>query len=369
MDIENYLERPAAVIQREGDWLRAFCADTLPGIGEALAVSSEKGETVFAAVRRHTGGREVDALLLNPPDWVQAGCAVRPTGKDAHIPRPRPGLTRFEALRISAATEDAEMLAFRTRALSFAELNGARPTIPTGLAPIDHLAPVAGAGLNLVLDASPSAAAFDALCARIAHAGAFDARLRLANSNTPADWATHELQIDADTPRQLTGLRVLTHWAASLRDQGQNLLICAELPPLITSGFTAPEDAALGTSIGEVIDLLGSALSSTHTATITALIRLPLFDSAAGIDAIIETMSLGDVDAQIFIDADTRFEPTRSTSRAQLDADAQRQQQQLLGLLSRAARARDKAALWGEFGVEDAELEAIAEAQALRVRI
>lgn len=370
MDIENYQERPAVILRREGDWLRAFVGDTPAGIGEALEVRGENGQAVYAVVRRHAGGREVDAMLLDPPAWVQAGCTVHPTGEAAHIPRPRGGLTKFSTLAISPARKDpAKTFAFRGRALDFAELNGTRPTLPTDLSPIDHLAPVAGHGLNLVLDASPSAAAFERLCQRIAQAGPFDARLHLAKTDSPADWATHALQLDADTPRQLAGLRVLTHWAAHLRDQGQNLLICAELPPLTSPGYTPPEDAALGTSIGEVIDLLGTTLSSTHTATITALIRLPLFESAAGIDAIIETMSLGEVDAQIFIDADARFEPTRSTSRAQLSADAQRQQQQLLGLLSRAARARDKAALWGEFGVEEAELEAINAAEALRVQM
>ncbi|AWV90633.1 hypothetical protein [Bradymonas sediminis] len=370
MEFENYEQRPSAIIRCEGDSLRAFVGDTLPGIGESLEIRSEAGDSVFAVVRRHVGGREVDALLLDPPAWVQPGCAVHATGKDAHMPLPSAGVTQLKDLAFSAGAEDAtDTFAFRARELAFAELNGARPALSTGFGPVDTLAPVAAAGVNLVLDASPNADAFNTLCARIAAAGDFDAKLRLSNDGSPADWVTHQLELEPNPARQLTGVRVLTNWAARLRDQGQNLLVCAELPPLSTPGFTSPEDAAQGTSIGEVIDLLGTALSSTHTATVTTLLRLPLFDSAAGIDAIIETMSLGDVDAQIFVDADTRFVPTRSTSRAQLDADAQSQQQQLLSLLNRAANARDKAALLGEFGVTDAELQAIADADQLNVSL
>lgn len=370
MDIENYQERPAALVRRDGDWLRAFVSDTLPSIGEALQVRAENGDTVYAVVRRHTGGREVDALLLDAPDWVQPGCTVHATGKDAHIPLPGAGVTSFNALAISPAGDNTtDTFAFRPRTVEFAELNGTRLTVPTGFPPIDRLAAPARGGVNLVLDASPNTDAFDTICARIATHESFDAKLQLSTPDRQPDWPTHHLQIDPQSPRQITALRVLSNWAASLRDRGEDLLVCAELPPLSTPGFTSPEDAAMGTSIGEVIDLLGTTLSSTNSATITTVIRLPLHDSAAGIDAIIETMSLGEVDAQIFVDADGRFEPTRSTSRAELDAGAQSEQQRLLRLLSRARAAQDKAALWGEFGVNDAELEAIEQAKALRVSL
>ena len=78
-------------------------------------------------------------------------------------------------------------------------------------------------------------------------------------------------------------------------------------------------------------------------------------------------MDVGDVDAQIYIDDQGRFDPYRSTSDAELDDEARRDQEKLLSVLSRAAAARDKSAMLGEFGLDEAEEQVLEKAEALRV--
>lgn len=368
MDVTEYEERTPQVVDVDSGWVRAFVGDDIPRIGDVLGIRSESGEEAFAAVKRHAGGRTVDALLLAVPEWVQPGLEVFSPGKPAHLPSPADGPAKVDELVISAG-ESIDTIPFRLRTPSFEELSGSRPTLATGYAAIDRLAPLAHGGLNLVLDSYPGPDAFDALANKSNQAGDFDAALWLTGDDRAPDWATHHI-ITGDNPqRQLTGLRVLMSWAGWLRDQGKNVLVCAELPPLASHGVVDEAEAALGLSIGEVIDQLGSTLTSTKAGAITTLVRLPLHTSAAGIEYIIETMDVGDVDAQIYVDDQGRFEPYRSVSDAELDADARSEQQRLLSVLSRAASARDKAQMLGEFGLEPKEEEALEKVEGLRVRL
>lgn len=373
MDITDYEERSPQVIDVEAGWVRAFVGDDIPRIGDALGIRSESGEEVFAAVRRHAGGRTVDAMLLGVPTWVQPGVEVFQTDESAHLTAPREGQSSIDALAISAGKE-LDTIPFDLRAPKFAELPGARPALHTGFAAIDRLAPLAHGGLNLILDTYTGPEAYDALAAHInagkpSAAGEFDAVLWLSGDARAPEWATHSLTFDGNAQRQLSALRVFMSWAVWLRDQGQNVLFCAELPPLASRGVVDEVETAMGVSIGEVVDGLGSKLASTKAGTITTLVRLPLHASASGIEYIIETMDVGDVDAQITIDDQGCFDPYRSTSDADLDDEARSEKQKLLGVLSRAAAARDKAAMLGEFGLEPREEEALEKAEALQVRL
>ncbi|QDG52936.1 hypothetical protein FIV42_19970 [Persicimonas caeni] len=372
MDITDYEERSPQIIEVESGWVRAFVGDDIPRTGDALGIRSEGGEEVFAAVRRHAGGRTVDAMLLGMPAWVRPGVEVFQTEESAHVTAPKQGQSSVDALAITAG-KDLDTIPFKLRAPKFAELSGTRPALATGFSAIDRLSPLAHGGLNLILDTYTGPQAYDALAARV-HAARtrsdeYDAVLWLSGDARAPEWATHELTFDGDAQRQLTALRALMSWAVWLRDQGQNVLFCAELPPLASRGVVDEVETAMGVSIGEVVDGLGSTLASTNSGTITTLLRLPLHASASGIEYIIETMDVGDVDAQITIDDQGRFDPYRSTSDAELDAEARSEQQKLLGVLSRAAAARDKAAMLGEFGLEPREEEALEKAEALQERL
>ncbi len=369
MDIRHYKARTPQVTEIQHGWVRAFVGDDIPRIGDALGLRSSEGEEAFAAVRRHAGGRQVIAMMLSVPEWVGEGTEVFTTGQSAHVPAPRAGTTALEALAISAGEASATM-AFTPRSPSFEEMAGSQAALTSGYDAIDRLAPLSRGGVNLILDAFPGEAAFDHLTARVHEAARADANLWLAGDDRAPGWADYQITAGVDRgQRQLTALRVLASWATQLRDGGQHVLLCAELPPLASRGPATAVEAALGVGIGEVVDQLGSALASTREATITTVLRLPLHTSAAGIESIIETMDVGDVDAQVYIDNQGRFDPYRSTSDADLDADARSDQQRLLSVLSRAASARDKAAMLGEFGLEEAEEQALRKAEGLREKL
>jgi F0F1-type ATP synthase beta subunit len=368
-NITDYKARTPKITDVNDGWIRAFIGDDIPRTGDALGLRSESGEEIFAAVRRHNGARKVDAMLLAVPDWVREGVEVFTTGEAAHIPAPRKGATALDELVISAGDDGGDTIPLRLRSPSFAELGGTRPALATGYSAIDRLAPLADGGLNLVLDTFPGTKAFDALAEKSFQAHDFDAVVWLTGDDRAPSWATHHIQTGDSPQRQLTGIRLLMTWAAWLRDQGHRVLVGAELPPLTSNGIIDEVDTALGVSIGEVVDQLGSSLTSTKTGQITTLLRLPLHTSPAGIEHIIETMDVGDVDAQLYIDDQGRFDPYRSTSDAELGKEGRNEQQKLLSVLSRAASARDKAAMLGEFGLEEREQEALEKAEELQERL
>jgi hypothetical protein len=368
MDIIDYKERAPQITDIDHGWVRAFVGDDIPRTGDALGVRIDdaggESKDVFAVVRRHTGARNVDAMFLAVPDSIGSGMEVFTTGQAAYIPAPHPGVTTLDELVITAG-EDVETIPFRLRAPSFAELSGTRPALQTGFSAIDCLAPLAYGGLSLVLDTFPGTKAFDTLADKTFEARDFDAVVWLSGDDRAPSWATHHIQTGNTPQRQLIGLRLLMSWAGWLRDQGHDVFVGAELPPLTSHGVIDEVDTALGVSIGEVVDQLGSSLTTTKTGAITTLLRLPLHTSPAGIEHIIETMDVGDVDAQIYIDDQGHFDPYRSTSDAELGKEGRSKQQKMLSVLSRAASARDKAAMLGEFGLEEREQEALEKAEAL----
>lgn len=367
MDLTDYKARTPQITQVMGGSFRAFVGDELPRIGHALGVRSASGDAVFAVVRGHAGGRQVEARLLDVPDWISEGDEVFATGEPAHVSAATEGRVALEDLRVFAGPDDSHRtVPFELRAPDFAELGGTREPLELGFSAVDRLAPPARGGLNLVLDARPESDAFDHLATRCAGALEAPTAIWIASDERAADWASHHLLTGDDARRHLWGLRVSMSWAAALRDDGEDVYLCAELPALRATGETDAVEMAMGMSIGEVIDRLGSALASTDRAEVTALLRLPLADSPHGIDEIIETMDIGDADAQIYIDTEGRLDPERSNSDAAVDDEAAAEQRRLRSALGRAKGAEDKAALLGESGLEESEHRAIALRDELR---
>ncbi|MFW5968611.1 MAG: PQQ-binding-like beta-propeller repeat protein, partial [Persicimonas sp.] len=201
--------------------------------------------------------------------------------------------------------------------------------------------------------------AFDRVAQRCAEALEAPNAFWIGADGRAADWATHQIRTGDDPRRHLWGVRISMSWAAALRDDGEDVYLCAELPALRATGETDEVEMAMGMSIGQVIDRLGSALASTERAEVTVLLRLPLADSPHGIDEIIETMDVGDADAQIYVDDEGRLDPERSSSDAAVDEEAAAEQRRLRSALGRAKRAEDKASLLGESGLEEAERRAL----------
>ena len=199
MEIENYEERRPEVVSVQNGWLRAFVGDDVPRISDALGLRGADGKEAMAAVRRHAGGRQVDAMLLNVPDWVEEHTEVFITGEPAHIAAPSTGVIKLDDLAFCAGSTDGT-IPFELRSPSFAKLSGHRPRLEVGFSAIDRLAPMAGGGLNLVLDALANPKAFDALAAKAQGAGNYDQVLWLAGDDRAPDWATHALTTGRGSP-------------------------------------------------------------------------------------------------------------------------------------------------------------------------
>lgn len=364
---ENYDPLKPHVEHVGPGWIRAFVLDEPIEIGEALAIIGPDNQTVFAEVRRHTGNRRVEALLVHAPAWLQTGLPVQRTARPVAVHFPASGdfhLTEHTLQPFQAGQNTA----LRHTRPAFAELDGARPPLSLNIEAIDLLAPLSERGLNLIIDSSPTSDAFQALAGHAAAASNFHAILSVS-AREPDVPQRH--RILADDPLQ--ALRLAAAWAVHLRDSGQNVLLIAELPPV--TGQSAEEtsrqtdnSSAPTLSLGDIIDLLGQTLASTHTASITTVLRLHLVDTA-GLEDIIETMHLGETDSQIFITPDARFEPYRSLSRAQLSASQSSARDAALTILSRAQAAQDRAELFGEDELQENEKGALQQAEAWAVHL
>lgn len=373
---ENYEPLTPHIEHVGAGWIRAFVLDEPIEIGEALAIIGPDNQRIFAEVRRHTGNRRVEALILNPPDWLQAGLPVERTSKPVAVNFPATGDLHCQPQTLQPYVPGQNTPLQFTKP-SFAELDGARPPLLVDIAPIDLLAPLAERGLNLIIDLSTDATAFHTLAARTQitrqTATKFDVVLNVphANENQSEFTIPNARRILATDHPQ--ALRIAAAWAVHLRNTGKNVLFIADLPQIkgqTSEVFaTKPESSSAPTlSFGEIIDLLGQTLTSTHTAAITVLLRLHLVDTA-GLEDIIETMHLGDVDSQIFITPDACFDPRRSLSRAQLTSSQATAQDNALAVLAHAAAAQNRADLFGEDELEDNEKGALHQVETWAVHL
>ncbi|MBA2664710.1 MAG: hypothetical protein H0U74_20655 [Bradymonadaceae bacterium] len=364
-EFENYAPALATVVHVGEGWIRAFVVDAIPALGEALAIVGPHGQRVYAEVRRHSGHRLVEALLFDAPAWLSPGLPVERTHRAAAIALPEacdlvPGADTL------VPHEPGENLALAAPRPSFAQLDGQRPPLNTGIEALDLLSPLVQRGTNLVIDTSTDTAAFDAL-ARCTTAGAdHDVALVVTTDGRALGLNARQVRVGQGAGQHLLALRLAMRWAIALRDRGQNVLFVAELPPVgsTPTKHTARAEQAVTVGFGEIVDLVGEALVSTHSAAVTVLLRLSLADPVGGLAEIIETLELGDIDAQIFVTNDGRFDPRRSHSRAQLPASRATQRSEALAILSLARKAEERSELFGDDELEPHELDALDQAQA-----
>ncbi len=373
---ENYEPLKPHIEHVGSGWIRAFVLDEPLEIGEALAIIGPDNQRIFAEVRRYTGNRRVEAIILDAPEWLLPGLPVERTSQPVAVKFPATGDFHFQPETLQPYTPGQNSPLHVARP-SFAQLDGHRPPLLVDIEPIDILAPLVERGLNLIIDLSTNASAFHSLATRAQinrqAATKFDVVLNVPN----ADDSQPEFRIPnasnifaKDHPQ---ALRIAAAWATHLRDAGKNVLFIADLPRIEgrnpESFAEKTDDSSAPTlSFGEIIDLLGQTLTSTHTAAITVLLRLHLVDTA-GLEDIIETMHLGDADSQIFITSDSRFDPRRSLSRAQLSSTQASAQDNALAILGYAAAAQDRADLFGEDELDDNEKGALHQVETWAVHL
>jgi hypothetical protein len=161
------------------------------------------------------------------------------------------------------------------------------------------------------------------------------------------------------------GFRAAASWIARRRSQHQPTLFAADLPTLqpkdSRSTHDQDDDAPLAPiSVSSVLNRLTDAMTSTADARVSCVLRLPLRHSSQGVDAVAETLPLGDVDTTIYIDDSGKFDPRRSSSDAQLpndDAWHQRRERAFRALQT-VRDLREKKQIHGEDALTDREREA-----------
>jgi hypothetical protein len=388
-------DRPAIVERTAPHLAIARFPDELPAIGEAVEVRADDApdaEAVVGEVRRHPGRRRVELLFFAAPDWLEAGCPARRLEHPAALRAPDSGRIDLDDLALAAKGPGTVSLgAVRP---PFAELDGERPALPVGHDGVDLVAPIATRGVDLVIDESDGDDAFAALAARVIEATDPDAIVATTSIELDTGAAPHTYVIEIQdgvgaagaTLERALALRAARCLGCWRRDAGDTTLVIADLPalapgpdtgwldPAHTTGRGPGEEAdpPPGMRIDEVVDRMGDALVSTTEAPVTLLLRLPAAGTTLGTAEILETLALGDVDAQIVIDARGRFAPERSMSRAthggeeaEGGVDASRRRRALADLAA-ARELEDRAEIFGAEMLEDAERALLERVEELR---
>ncbi|MFB6265190.1 MAG: hypothetical protein ABEL76_16445 [Bradymonadaceae bacterium] len=369
-EIEEYSPRRAEVVDDDGVWVHAVFPDDVPETGEAIRLGAPGESPPVANVREHLGGRRVRALMPRPHPEVAAGRPVERTERAAVVPAPED--RRLDLSQVDAAVEgevEGDAFPFAWTRPSFGELTGL-----VGPRPLDHrgialIAPPAGGGLNLFIDRTPSDRSWSWFAAELADREEADAAVWLdpPESIDPddQDWVLEPGRFERSTP---VGLRIATCLVSHLRDAGRNVYLAAELPALRRTA-SSEEETATGTSFGELVERLGTALASTQDGRCTVALRLPLADSDSRLEGIVETLDLGDVDAQIAVDSEGRFRPRRSISDVDPPPDREDERRRAMSALRTARRAEEKRDLFGDRELTDDQVDALERTEALRGRL
>lgn len=366
--IRGYQTPTPKIESVDGDHLSAFCGDDIPALGSAVAIESETEETRYAVVERHSGARRIDLWLPGAPDWVQAGTPIRPTHKPAGFARPQ-----SESLTTGAdlfrPLQEGDIVLWPD-APKMMELDGKRPALILGIDALDTLAPIAGGGVNLVINAADDAEIFSRLARRTLAEIEPATSLLATSSDVTPDPETKAFRIDpsASLHDNIAALQVVIALGAALRHSGTSVAL-VDLPRLRQTGYEPPDLSAPAFGLPQIIDRLGRHLVSTTDGSITTILHLRIADELQGLSDIIETLNLGDVDSLIYIDSHGRFDPERSTSRADIDDATATRRHNYLQTLSLARRAREKSAIFGEHDLDPAEKKALETVEALRPKL
>lgn len=367
--LENYRPPGPAIETVDGDRLRIFCGDEIPPIGSAVGVDIGD-RTLWAVVDRHIGARRIAAWLPLCPDEVTPGMAVEishcPAGfefPDENPLRPTSSLLR------PAAAED---ILFWSKAPRWSDLDTTPRPLPVGLEPIDTLCAIARGGINLIVDHSEDRRGCTAVAHLIRSTLAAPRQLFVTDQHDNLgrpDQTIRQWRIDsgATVRRQIPALQIAIAMAAELR-KSTTALALIDLPRLQSTdvGHKPATGSAPPAGLPEIIDRLGHHLASTKEVDITTVLCLHVPPSLGGLADIIETLRLGDVDTTLVIDADHRFDPSRSHSTVDLDAKTERLRQRHRRSLQLADKAKEKRAIFGDHDLTDAEKRALDEEGALR---
>lgn len=374
LDLEEYQALTPQLERLQGQRATIFMGDDLPEPGEAIALGQDETLCVVRCVGA-AGGRRVFADGLGP--WPQ-GLSVGASATRLHKP------ATLGQLDWSAPCVDLSQAGFSTRgqrldwsAPGWMELEMSRQPLSLGVEAIDTRATLARGGLHLLVDTSDSLSALEALAQRALAALTLHDRpistLLIAPSSyqaiLPQAASRRHLQLAAQDAAYIYTLRAAL---ANLRapetprdGELDALLVLVALPTMGQEverlGYAAPV-ARQGHERGyaQLIDDIGSALASTHNRQITTLIHLPLGRPVRDLSHLLETLSLGDVDAQLLLQSASgqpAVDVARSRSKVELEAGSPLERARHLAniALSQAAQLKQRAAMFGIDELEEHE--------------
>lgn len=317
-------------------------------------------ESAWGRVTRTLGQGRFEVQLFEQVDWLEDEPQLEIFEEPPSLILPWDvGPIESADLKLAAPKDGPP---WPPRPVAMMELSGARTVLPTGLESIDVLAPLVQGGFNLVIDANRDRAAFDALVA--ATGKTVDIDVRVDAEQTATD-VRRRLHAGGNVDEYEKVMAAALAWIADARHDGRSEIFAVMELPVVVAEFSA--DAA-PSGLGSA-SKIADAVASTKQCDVTCVMRLPAATGPDGFADIVESLALGEVDAQIFLDGKGRFEPDRSSSSAPIDAESQRLRTAALANLHRAARAADRLSLWGEDDLEEEEREALEASDAMRVTL
>jgi hypothetical protein len=363
MDIDSYEPRRDQVVEAKTHSAIVQFDDTPPEIGNALRVN-RNGGAVYGRIASHEGNRRAEVIFAGSIESIEAGCSVEATEQPAAF-RP-PDEDGHLDVGVDALVPSSEAsIPFEWSRPDFADLASARPALSVGDDALDLFSPVAEGGVTLVVHGNASEDHIFQLEDRTAEA--VDADLGIAivsgSDDRPA-WAD-VVVIAPDEPwGSAMALRAGICLAARERDRGRSIFIAGRLPALSATRGASESQKAEGASMEALVNRIADGLLSVRNTMVTGLLQLPVPSGLEGIETIIESLGIGEPDAQIVIGTDGCYEPGRSTSDADRDPEARRREREARGTLRRAAELRDKRAIWGDQELEPEEREVLRRADA-----
>jgi hypothetical protein len=365
MDIESYEPRGDQVIEAEAHSAIVQFDDSPPEIGTALRVSPN-GESVYGRIASHEGNRRAQVIFAGSNADIEAGNSVEATGEPAAFrPPDEEGHLDFGHDAIVPSSETS--IPFDWTRPDFADLASARPALSLGDDALDLFSPVAEGGLNLVIDGTPAGDHVPQLEERVAEA--VDADLAIAvvsESDERPDWADVVVGAPDEPWGSAMALRAGICLAARERDRGRSIFVAGRLPALSATRGASASQRAEGASMETLVNRIADGLLSVQEAMVTGLLQLPVPSGLEGTETIIESLGIGEPDAQILIGTDGCYDPGRSTSDADRDADARSREREARGTLRRADELDDKRAIWGDQELDPAERDILRRAEAYR---
>jgi hypothetical protein len=321
------------------------------------AVAFRIGErTVWGRVVRARGNERVDVQTLGCTDDLTEADDVAVYDAPPSLPLPWDvGPIPASELGLSAPGDGPP---WPPAPVAMMEVSGRRQPITTGFEALDLLAPLVAGGFNLVIDAHRERTAFDRLVASAVDVVDIDVRVDDVESSIDTRRRIHA---DGNVDDYEAAMAAALAWIAHERQARDAIVAVLELPVVVAEWGAQREATGLGPS-----SRIADAVTSTRGCDVTCLVRLPAATGPEGFADIVETLALGDVDAQLFIDSRGRFEPTRSQSSVPVEPEQQRKRSAAHSTLHRAERAADRLSLWGEDELADDEARAIAAAEAMR---